>query len=479
VREKVRNISVPAGSSLRRALEIIDRGAVGAALVIDSDTGEFQAVLTDGDVRRALLRGCDFDDPLEKALPAGASVTAHVSTPFNEILALFTPSVRIIPLLDDGGRAVDIALFDTRRNFPVAEPDVGEKEWQYVSECLLTGWISSAGGFVSRFEEAFAEFCGVQHAISTSSGTTALHLALLACGIGPGDEVIVPTLSFIATANAVVYTGATPVFADSEPATWNIDPVSVEALVTPRTRAVIAVHLYGHPADMAGLQKIASCHGIRLIEDAAEAHGALYRGRRVGAVGDLGVFSFFGNKIVTTGEGGMVVTDDPEYADRIRLLRDHGMDPGRRYHHRVLGFNYRLTNMQAAVGLAQVEKIETILLRKRQNARAYAEVLRDVSGLTLPPEETWAENVYWLYSILVDKEKFGMSRDMLMASLQEQGIETRPFFFPIHRQPVYGRTETLPVAEQLAACGLSLPSSSRLTPGDVNEIARQVKDLQR
>ncbi len=477
MKEIIGKICIAAGSTLRSALEVIDRGGLGAALVVEPGSGRFRAVLTDGDVRRALLRGCVFSDRLERAIPPGASVTARVDTPFNKVLELFSPSIRIVPILDADDRVVDIALFDKRRFFPVAEPDVGEKEWQYVSECILSGWISSTGSFVPRFEKAFADFCGVEHAISTSSGTTALHLALLACGIGPGDEVIVPTLSFIATANAVVYTGATPVFADSDPVTWNIDPAGIEPLVTRRTRAIIAVHLYGHPADMDALLDIASRHDLLVIEDAAEAHGALCRGRRVGSMGDLAIFSFFGNKIVTTGEGGMVVTDNARFAEQVRLLRDHGMDPDRRYWHTTLGFNYRLTNMQAAVGLAQMEKIDTILLRKRQNARAYAEVLREVPGIRLPPEEEWAENVYWLYSILVDEQVFGMSRDMLMERLREQGIETRPFFHPIHRQPVYGLPGRLEVAEHLAAHGLSLPSSSRLSTGEINDIACRIRGV--
>ena len=478
MKENIRKICITAGGTLRQALEVIDRGTLGAALVVEPGSGRFRAVLTDGDVRRALLRGCTFNDPLERAIPPGGSVTARTDTPFNEILELFSPAIRIVPILDAGDQVVDIALFDKRRFFPVAEPDVGEKEWQYVSECVLSGWISSTGSFVPRFERAFADFCGVEHAIATSSGTTALHLALLACGAGPGDEVIVPTLSFIATANAVAYTGATPVFADSDPVTWNIDPAGIEPLVTPRTKAIIAVHLYGHPADMEAILAIASRHGLLVIEDAAEAHGALYRGQRVGSMGDLGIFSFFGNKIVTTGEGGMVVTGNRRFADRVRLLRDHGMDPDRRYWHTTLGYNYRLTNMQAAVGLAQMEKIDAILLRKRQNARAYAQVLREVPGITLPPEEEWAENVYWLYSILVDEQEFGMSRDMLMERLREQGIETRPFFHPIHRQPVYDRPGRLEVAQRLAACGLSLPSSTRLSSGEIRDVAHCIKELQ-
>jgi len=309
---------------------------------------------------------------------------------------------------------VDLGVMDRRMRLPVAEPTVGERELQYVNECVLTGWISSGGKFVSRFEEMFAAFCASRYAVATSNGTTALHLALLALGIGPGDEVIVPTLTFIATANAVVYTGAVPVFADSEAETWNIAPSAIEAAITARTKAIIPVHLYGHPADMAAILDLAKRHGLAVIEDAAEAHGARYQGKPVGSIGDAGVFSFFGNKIVTTGEGGMLVTDDAEIADRARLLRDHGMRPERRYWHTVLGYNYRLTNLQAAVGVAQMEKIESILKAKRDIAALYRSGLSGIAGLTLPPERDGAENVFWLYTVLVDEEEFGMGRDELI-----------------------------------------------------------------
>jgi len=327
---------------------------------------------------------------------------------------------------------------------------MGEKELEYVSECILTGWVSSAGKFVRQFEEMFASFCGAKYAIATSNGTTALHLAILALDIGPGDEVIVPTLTFIASANSVRYTGATPIFVDSDPYTWNIDPELVEAAITPSTKAIMPVHLYGHPADMDPILEIARRYELAVIEDAAEAHGALYKGIRVGSLGDIGCFSFYGNKIVTTGEGGMVVTNHAELAKKMRVLRDHGMTPEQRYYHHVLGYNYRLTNIQAAIGVAQMEKVETILESKARIARTYDEALADIPGISLPPQAEWAVNVYWLYSILVDEKTYGMSRDQLIALLTENGFETRPFFPPVHMQPIYASPIQLPVAERLS-----------------------------
>lgn len=471
-------IKVPTTATFREVLEVIDQGSLGAALLVDPDSKKFVAVVTDGDIRRALLKGSKFKDPVMGALTLGKSVTAHVSMPFNEVLSLFSPAVRLIPVLDDNSKVVDLALYDKRRFFPVAEPDIREKEWEYVSDCVLSGWVSSTGKYVQRFEEMFAAYCNTTYAVSCSNGTTALHLALLACGVGPGDEVIVPSLTFIATANAVLYTGAKPVFIDSEARTWNMDPAKIEEKITPKTKAVIPVHLYGHPADMDPICSIAEQHNLLVIEDAAEAHGALYKGQKVGSIGDLGIFSFFGNKIITTGEGGMIVTDNAEFAEKMTLLRDHGMDPQKRYWHTVLGYNYRLTNIQAALGVAQMEKIDDILLRKRNNAAIYTEILAEVPGLTPPPQESWAKSVFWLYSVLIDRKKFGCSRDELMDLLRERGIDTRRFFYPVHQQPVYGEDAVLPVAESVAEEGLSLPSSSKLSNNDIKNIAKTIQEIQ-
>ena len=296
--------------------------------------------------------------------------------------------------------------------------------------------LSSLGRFVGRFEQMFAEFCGASHAIAVSNGTSALHLALVAAGLGPGDEVIVPALTFVVPANAVTYTGARPVFADVDPDTWTLDPVDVERRLTSRTRAIIAVHLYGHPADMDPLLEIARARHLLVVEDAAEAHGAQYKGRRVGAIGHVGCFSFYGNKIISTGEGGMLVTDDAALAERAVVLRDHAMVKKPYYFHTAVGFNYRMTNLQAAVGCAQLEEIDTILQRKREVTRGYMRGLAAVLGLSLPKQAPWAENVYWMYSILVESQ-FGMTRDAVMEALGERGIDTRPFFVPLNRLPIY------------------------------------------
>ena len=366
-------------------------------------------------------------------------------------------------------------MSDSERFIPVAEPLLSGNELAYVTDCIKSGWVSSLGAYIPRFEEMFAQFCGARFGIATSNGTAALHLALVALGIGPGDEVIVPTLTFVATANAVTYTGAKPVFADSEPRTWNLDPADVARKITPATRALIPVHVYGHPADMDPLLDLARKHNLLVIEDAAEAHGALYKGKRVGSMGALNCFSFYGNKIITTGEGGLITTNDAALAEKARWLRDHGMSTEKRYWHPVIGYNYRITNVQAAIGVAQMERIEEFIARKRRIAETYNQLLARVSGLTLPPEEKWATNVYWMYSALVGVE-FGPSRDELMARLKQRKIDSRPFFYPIHTMPPYHTSESLPVAEALSRRGINLPSAVTLTDEDIHRIATAIQE---
>jgi perosamine synthetase len=360
----------------------------------------------------------------------------------------------------------------------VAEPVLAGREREYVDDCLATNWISSSGRYVDEFERRFAEFCGTEHAISCSNGTVAVHLALMGAGIGPGDEVIVPTFTYVASANAVVHCGAKPVLVDAEPDTWNLDPAAVRAAITPRTRAILVVHLYGHPADMDPIDAIAREHGLRVIEDAAEAPGAEYRGRRVGSLGDMATFSFYGNKTIATGEGGMVVCDDAETAALLRQLRGQGQDPQRRYWFPILGYNYRMTNVAAAIGVGQMEMVDWHVERRRENAAWYAEELGDLPGVTLAPEREWARSSHWVSCLLLD-EGGEDERDALMAALAERGIDTRPFFYPMHTLPMYSDQAVerdFPVADSVAARGLNLPSSAALERGDVSYVARSIRE---
>jgi perosamine synthetase len=354
---------------------------------------------------------------------------------------------------------------------PIAEPSLGKEELKNITEVVKSGWISSKGKFISEFEKKFAEYCGCKHGTAASSGTAALHLALKALGIKKGDEVIVPTMTFIATANAVAYCGAKPVFVDSHPDYWCIDPEKIEEKITKNTKAIIPVHLYGHPCDMGAIVDIAKDRDLYIVEDAAEAHGAEYKGRKVGSFGDISCFSFFANKIITTGEGGMCLTDYDELDQRMRVLRDHGMNPNKKYWHDVVGFNYRMTNLQAAIGVAQLGKIEKIIDIKRGNANLYNSLLKGVNGITLPGEEKWARNVYWMYSILVEDE-YGISRDDLMKKLEDKGIESRPLFYPIHTMPPYKHTGNFPIAEALSKKGVSLPSSAKLKREEIEKICK-------
>jgi perosamine synthetase len=362
-----------------------------------------------------------------------------------------------------------------RRIF-LAEPALHGNEREYVLDCLDTNWISSIGKYIGAFEERFAEFCGVAHAVATNNGTTALHLALVAMGVGPGDEVLVPTLTYIATANAVRYCGATPVLVDSCDSTLAIDPALIEQAITPRTKGIIPVHLYGHPADMTAINEIADRRRLWTLEDAAEAHGAEVAGRRVGALGTCATFSFFGNKIVTTGEGGMVTTNDDDLAVRLRLFRGQGMDPQRRYWFPVIGYNYRITNIQAAIGLAQMETIDTAIARRDKLAAAYQQALDPLlDRVEALPEMPWARRVFWMYNVFL-REGDAARRDRVMARLDELGIETRPVFYPMHQLPPYQTSSGFPIADSRAARGITLPMHQGLDEGDVARIAESLAD---
>ena len=360
---------------------------------------------------------------------------------------------------------------------PVAEPDISENELKNVIKAVKSGWVSSKGPFIEEFEEKFSSYIGLKYGISTSNGTTALHLALAALEIKRGDEVIVPALTFASVANVVIYTGAKPVFVDSHPEYWCIDPSKLEEKITKKTRAIILVHLYGHPCNMDPIIKIAKDHNLHVVEDCAEAHGAKYKGRKVGTFGDIACFSFYGNKIITTGEGGMCLTKNEELAEKIRVFRDHGMDTKKKYWHRVIGFNYRMTNLQAALGVAQLEKIDKFIERKRKIAKTYNTFLKNVQGVTLHPEMPWAKNVYWLYSILIDAKKYGINRDDLMEKLAQKGIETRYFFYPMHIMPPYKRYAInchFHVTEKLSSSGINLPSSVKLKEEEIHEVVQLI-----
>ncbi len=352
---------------------------------------------------------------------------------------------------------------------PVAQPEIGDEELENVIAAVKSGWVSSKGPFIEEFEKSFSAYIGTKYGVSASNGTAALHLALAALGIGKGDKVLVPSLDFISVANAVTYVGAKPVFVDSNPKYWCMDPSKIK--VDRQTKAIIAVHLYGHPCDMDKIMAIAKEHQLHVIEDCAEAHGAKYKGQKTGNFGIISCFSFYGNKIITTGEGGMCLTNDIDLAQKMMILRDHGMNPQKKYWHDVIGFNYRMTNLQAALGVAQLKKIDTLINKKRKIAITYNRLLKDLPGVTPPPEMPWAKNIYWLYSILVNAPL----RNKVMAHLEKQGIESRPFFYPSHLMPPYKTDLSFPIAEELSARGINLPSGTMLTESQIDEVVQSLK----
>jgi perosamine synthetase len=357
-------------------------------------------------------------------------------------------------------------------------PDLSEREERNVIEALRSSWISSTGVFVDEFERQFARACGSRSSVAVSNGTVALHLALLAHCVGPGDEVIVPSLTYVATANAVRYVGADPVFVDVDPKTWTLDPTLIEAAISVKTKGIVVVHLYGHPTDMDAVNTIAERHGLWVVEDAAEAFGATYKGRPVGSLGSVATWSFYGNKILTSGEGGALTVDDPELESRIRLLRGQGMDPARRYYFPVIGYNYRLTNVACGMLVAQLERAAEMLDRRRVLYHAYADGLRGVAGIELQPKAEWAVLAPWLFSVTINAGSFGRSRDELITWLDREGVETRPFFIPIHLLPPYQSARlgsSLPHTERLGATGISLPTSSTFAPEDAERVVEAIR----
>lgn len=359
---------------------------------------------------------------------------------------------------------------------PVCEPVMNGREKEYVLDTIETNWISSAGKYINRFEERLAEYTGVPFGIACSNCTTALHMSLVALGIGPGDEVIIPDFTLIVSANTVIYAGAKPVLVDVDPRTWCIDADLIEAKITDRTKAIMVVHMYGHPCDMEKIMEIAARHKLYVIEDCAQSVGAEVNGKKAGSFGDTACYSFYGNKILTTGEGGMVLCKDAALADRLRLLRNQGFQEPR-FVHEVMGYNYRMTNVQAAIGVAQMEMVEEKVAGKRWIGETYNELLANQTDLLIPVEEPWAKNVYWMYGIVI-QDSFGVGKDDLMKQLKAKGIDTRAFFCPMSMQPVYASADPrfpdqsgdYPVSVDLWNRGLYLPSGLGLTRGQMEEV---------
>lgn len=463
--------------TLKDVLAALDKNGKGVVFLVDDDQ-VMRGLLTDSDLRRALLKGASISDPAELYMNRDfVSGTLPKDKPEN--IALLNEKISSLPILDAEGHVVSLLRLADLWRLPVMEPALKGREVEYVLDCLRSNWISSQGKYVEQFENNFRSYITSDYALSVSNGTTALHLAMAALGIGDGDEVVVPDLTFISPASMALLCGAKPIFADVERSTWTIDPLAIEAQITPRTKAIVVVHLYGHPCDMDPIMEIARRHSLYVIEDCAESLGSRYKGRKVGTIGDIGTFSFFANKVITTGEGGMVITNNPEIHHKMRLLRDHGMSSEKRYWHIVSGFNYRLTNLQAAIGLAQLERIDELLSYREEIVGRYSAQLKEIDGIVLPPQKEWAYNIYWLYSILVDKEVTGIDRDTLMGHLAEHGIDTRPLFYPLHQQPPfsYESGKSFPNTDWLSNSGLSLPTSNNIRLEDVDKVCSVIRSF--
>jgi len=366
---------------------------------------------------------------------------------------------------------------------PVAEPILLEEDRARVREALEGGWISSAGAFLERFEEDWARACSMPHGIAVSNGSVALDVAVSLLGLEPGDEVIVPTFTIISPVQSIVRAGGVPVLVDSNPDDWQMDVTGLEAKITSRTRAILVVHIYGHPADMDPVLEIAAKHGLAVVEDAAEVHGALYKGRPCGGIGDISTFSFYANKLITTGEGGMVLVRRAELDARARALRNLCFQPQRRFLHAELGNNFRLTNVQAAMAIGQIARLEAIVDRKRGIARSYDALLGGLPGISLPVEREWARNVYWVYGLVLDPG-LDMDASGFADRLRTKGVDTRPFFLGMHEQPVFlemglFRGERHPVAEGLARRGLYIPSGLGITRDQIETVASAVRECLR
>ncbi len=459
-------------SRIKDAMKVIDNNARGVAFIVDK-RNRLVGIITDGDIRRILLNGYGLNDNLKDHMRREYKF-ANVSTPLNELKQLFSQRVTIVPLVDDYGQVVDYVEYDKNQRIVVAQPQMSGNEYQYLMDAFLSTWISSKGEYVTRFEDSFSKFCGVRYGVATSNGTTALHLALVTLGIGPDDEVIVPDLTFAATINAVIYTGATPVIVDIEETSWCMSPQAFEAAITSKTKAVIPVHIYGQPCDMGAICDIAKKHNLYIVEDCAEAHGAEWATQKVGSFGIISCFSFFGNKVITTGEGGMCLTNDENFKNKMMHYRDHGMSSRKRYYHDVVGFNYRMTNLQAAIGVAQVERIDEILKWRNSIEDSYYSFLGNIGGIeTQHRNLSNRKKIAWLVSILVDASK----REGIVKALEAGGVDARLFFTPLSKMEIYSRYAVdCSVSHNIAERGLNLPTTYDISDKNIKKIASIIEE---
>ena len=473
--ESIQGFVVEYTKSIKDALKVINQNGCGLCFVVKGR--KLLGIVTDGDLRRYFLKESNLDCQIANVMNR-EFLSFDIQTKASVIRDAFNENIKYIPLIDQDFNLIDIASINKTYRIPILEPDLSGNEMSYVKDCLKTNWISSQGKYVKKFEELFSKIHLGRHAISVSNGTNALHLSLKTLNIGIGDEVIIPNITFAACANAVIQTGAKPVFCEIDSNSWCIKPSEIESLINKRTKAIMIVHLYGQVADIDNIKKITSKYGLYLIEDCAEAIGSRLNGNPVGIFGDVATFSFFGNKTISTGEGGMVLFKNDDFAKKGRILRDHGMNPDIKYWHDYAGFNYRLTNLQAALGLAQLERFETIVNKKILISDWYKSQLENCKEIyKAPVDYEFVKHSNWLFTVILNKN---LDKDKVIKNLLENGIESRRVFFPLNEMPPYQKCKSskdLTNSKDISLNGLSLPSSVNLQKDDIAYIVKCLKKV--
>ena len=472
-------VCLPKEATIRQAMEKINQNCLGVVFILDG--GLLLGAVTDGDFRRLVLTGAiDLEASVEGLMnesPATLSVGAGAEETFRALSDGLERGKKVFPRVDLDGSVKGFSYREDWGLLPVAEPSLTGNEASYILQCIENNWVSSSGPFVAQFERAFAEFTGLKNPVAASNGTVALTLAMQALKMPPGSNVIVPSSTFAATANAVIAAGGIPVFSDVDPETWGLSPELVEPLISPETWGIIPVHLYGNPCDVGGLRRLADTHGLAIIEDCAEAIGTSVGGRHVGATAQAATFSFFGNKTITTGEGGMVFFQDQGTQELARQLRSHGMSPSRRYWHDQVGNNFRMTNVQAAIGVAQVERAGYLVERKREIGSLYRDGVEDIPGVSMMPASPFGQGSFWLVTLVLD-EDVANKRDVLMELMAADGIQTRIAFPALHNMPAFEnfpRSTEFKVSQSIEERGLSLPNTPMMSDGDVEYILSCLK----
>ena len=468
------NLCVNDTSDLREALSKLDKNAKKILFAVDEQQ-KLVGILTDGDIRRALLGTSNLETSVSKVMNTNYVALSYKAS-LSEIQKALSEKHSVIPLIDEDGTVVDYSSLSKIRHMPILEPLLGGNELEYLTECIKTNWISSQGRFVTRFEEHVREYTGSEYALAVSNGTVALQLAMVALGIGAGDEVIVPNLTFAASINSIIHLGATPVIVDVDPDDWNISVAKVEEAITGKTKAIMPVHIYGVPCNEYGIKQIADKHGLFIVEDSAEALGAKVSDKHVGSSANASCYSFFGNKVITCGEGGAITFSDSEVYERARILRDHGMSQTKKYWHLEVGYNYRLTNLQAAVGCAQFEQLADFREKRKKIFSLYGKFLGNDERIKFQSIADDAESSYWLFTVSLNGID-ETDRDKVIESLNSHGIDARPIFYPLADMDIYRSYSKTDCnnSREISYSGISLPTSVYLTEEDIFRVSNGLK----